>query len=198
MSEQKEVIFKEGERVVSPERPDWGTGRILAIETYPGQTALRIRVSFSGVGVKTMVVPPGRLVRPGEQITEDQRLKEQLAGGKSITDRLLLLPGVVTDRLAGLDARLEALAKLYRFDETPRSIFDWAVMQTGEADPLTTFTADELARSFRQFVRRRDQALGDLLKQAKAEGIEQKSYETLQRWAPEQFRRRIRAALSDK
>jgi len=190
--------WREGDAVANPVRPEWGIGRIIGIELYPGQTARRIRINFAGIGVKTMVIPPARLVRPGQAPADDeQRLKEKLDADRARVDALTALPETLYDRLASLGERVAALAALYRFAPDARGIFDWAVAQLGEKDPLATFSADQLEQHFAAFARRRDRMMQQLHHQAHADGREETLESLLDHLASPEIRRRIQAIMTD-
>jgi len=159
-----EPNFKINDQVVNPSRPEWGFGTILSVESERGGASFRVRVNFSGAGVKTIVVPPGRLSKPGNvpaDINPD-------------VVKLQTLPEIITDQSIDLEIRIAELIKVYRFTDDPRGIFDWAVWRLGRNDPLKDFTADELAQFFEQFTHRRDLALKSLYREARQMGLEQK------------------------
>lgn len=192
------IEFTTGDRVINPARADWGIGQIRDIERFPGQTAVRVRVAFAGVGIKTMVVPPARLIPPKPEQTDDERLKEKLGYERNDIDRLLTLPGFVSDRLAGLSERFAALLPHYRYDDSPKGVFDWAVRQLGVTDPLERFTADELARHFARFRRERDRVLRDLRAQAVATDLQGRLQELVENVADPTVRQRIVDVLADR
>jgi len=80
------------------------------------------------------------------------------------------LPDVMTDPFRTEQQRLDATLESYRFTNAPRSLMDWAVMQTGLNDPLSEFTRHELEEGFDRFRRERDQHLKGLVKQIQREG----------------------------
>ena len=80
------------------------------------------------------------------------------------------LPDTMTDPFVTLRQRLDATLESYRFSNAPRSLIDWAVMQTGLKDPLSEYTRHELEEGFERFRRERDQQLKSLVKQILREG----------------------------
>ena len=137
--------FKINTQVVNPVRPEWGIGTILSLEPGPGGKGTRVRVNFAGVGVKTMMIPPGQLVLPEAKTPADP--------SKPLEDQLRAIPAIIEDRHAALADRIAELIRLYQFQETPKGIFDWAVYKLGRRDPLNDFTADELKAYFEDFKR---------------------------------------------
>ncbi len=187
--------FHEGDKLCNPARPEWGIGTIIDIEVYPGQRVQRIRINFAGAGVKTMAVPPAKLVSPNTKKAAEGQTKQDLDPNTTNVDLLTILPDIVTDRLAETEARLAEFARLYRFSDTPRDIFDWAVMLTGSPDPLQAFTADELAAHHSLFARRRDGALRELRRQTGKEGGEEHLIELIRKIRDERVRTRILTVL---
>jgi hypothetical protein len=192
-----EIEYRENMDVVNPARPEWGIGRILSIEPGPGGRGLRIRVNFPGAGVKAIMIPPGRLTLPEVHVDKDQQVKEALGCEKAQAAKLREVPAVIFDRLAGLEARIEALVKLYRFTDDPRGIFDWAGWKLGNKDPLSLFSADELDAYYVDFIRGRDRALRNLYEESVRAGLEAKFKTLLKKLAPEELITRIKSILGD-
>jgi hypothetical protein len=140
-----EFEFKVNHEVVNPVRPDWGIGKILSVEPGPGGKGNRVRVNFAGAGVKTMMIPPGRLALSVAKTDPDP--------SRPLEDRLRAIPAIIGDRQAALADRIAELIRLHQFQDTPKGIFDWAVYQLGRKDPLNDFTADELKAYFEDFKR---------------------------------------------
>lgn len=80
------------------------------------------------------------------------------------------LPHAMTDPFESLGKRLSATLDSYRFSTEPRSLIDWAVIQTGLNDPLSKYTRSELEQAFPRFARDRDEHLRDLVRQLKRKG----------------------------
>lgn len=140
-------------------RPEWGDGTVLRVEgaTVAGGTAMRVTIQFE-IGRKTMVCPPARLVEPG---AEPERSAGWLdaAGGSTLDDRLRSLPEDVREFLGTPAGRMRAVWPLYRFDDSPKSLIRWAMLQTGVRDPLAHWSRDELAVAFEAFRVERDSYL---------------------------------------
>jgi hypothetical protein len=162
--------FKKDMEVVNPVRPEWGIGKVLSTEPGSDSTSQRVRVSFPGAGVKTMMIPPGQLVQPENQVKPDVQVSES-GDNEALGERLQAIPQVVNDCRESLEVRLAALVKLYKFSDDRRDIFDWAVVQLGHRDPLGSFSADELGLYFSNFSRSRDRALLSIYNQACQKGL---------------------------
>ena len=80
------------------------------------------------------------------------------------------LPEAMTDPFLSLQRRIEATLESYRFSNSPRSLIDWAVMQTSLDDPLSRYTRHELEDAFARFCRQRDQHLQSLVRTARQKG----------------------------
>jgi hypothetical protein len=65
--------------------------------------------------------------------------------------------------------RLNLTLGLYRFHKSGHSLVDWAVAQSGMADPLTRFTRQELEQLFDRWAYERDVHLSRLLQDARNE-----------------------------
>jgi len=148
-----------GRHVSCPARPEWGRGLVLNVHaaTVDGRPVHRVSVQFA-TGHRVIVVPPGRLARPGD---EPRRAAGWLdrAAGTTLDDRLVALPAEVREFLGTAAQRFALLCTLYRWTGGPDDLVAWACRQTGVADPLATWSRDELAAAFAQFARRRDEAL---------------------------------------
>lgn len=80
------------------------------------------------------------------------------------------LPQACNDPFEPLHKRLQATLETYKFSTEPRSLIDWAVIQTGLNDPLSKYTRSELEQAFPRFARDRDDHLKDLVRQIKRKG----------------------------
>ncbi|WP_145445339.1 DUF3553 domain-containing protein [Mucisphaera calidilacus] len=103
-------------------------------------------------------------VRPGDAgwLNELER-----GGGATSSGDLWSLPSSMTDPFASLKQRLLATLDSYRFTTDPRSLIEWAVVQTGLDDPLSKYTRSELERAFPRFSRDRDNHLAELIRTIK-------------------------------
>lgn len=170
MSEARSFAF--GDRVVHEERPEWGVGRVLSVEPFShnGAQGQRLRVRFSRGGLKTLTTPPARLAPAQDEA--DAQAAETAGGGwleriaqKSPEEIFSALPESATDPFASPEARLRATFDLYRFSAEGASLVDWAVAQSGLADPLSRYSRHELEALFKRFDRAREAHLQELLQQ---------------------------------
>lgn len=183
MSQRK---FQFGDRVRHVRRPEWGIGSIVKIEPMAlnNQPAQRLSVRFFNAGLKTLVEANAELelvtadasnvvmdqahpVNEWENLSEEDWL-EPLARRK-VEEAMTRLPPEIRDPFNSLRKRLVLCLDLYRFENTGRSLIDWAVAQTGLDDPLSRFTRPELEQLFEPWSSQRQQHLGRLLNQAKSE-----------------------------
>lgn len=93
---------------------------------------------------------------------------ERASGGAK--HELWDLPSSMTDPFEPLHKRLQATLDSYKYSTEPRSLIDWAVLQTGLDDPLTKYTRSELEQAFPRFARDRDEHLRNLVRQIKRKG----------------------------
>ena len=101
--------------------------------------------------------------------------------GKTNPDRdLERLSEAMTDPFTSTDIRLRATLASYCFTSEPRSLIDWAIVQTSLQDPMSRFTRHELEQGFRVFARNREQHLQELVNQLKREGHKNVLHESLQ------------------
>lgn len=151
-----------GATVRNPARPEWGDGRVVAIQPVAGSAppAFRVTVQFH-VGRKTMVVPPGRLIAPPDEQRAPAGWIDKLSGN-TIDDRLQRLPDDVLRAFGTPRQRLDAVLPWYAFSEAPEDLLRWARKLTGMPDPLTHWSRDELTRAFETFTRERDAHLRSL------------------------------------
>lgn len=107
---------------------------------------------------------------------------------------LTQLPEAATDVLSSPDSQLAATLQLYRYSTEPRSLLDWAVVQTGADDPLSHMTRHELEQAFENFAINRDRHLRKLIEAMRKEGNQNKLHETLHQ-LPSEARRTVANAL---
>lgn len=164
--------------------------------TVSGQPFQRITVRFPNAGVKRLVSGHALLQRvesSGESATTEQadaapvqarngdgqtanvrewdRLRDSdwlnpLAERK-VREAMTTLPEEIRDPFNSLRKRLAATLSLYRFDRSGRGLIDWAVAQSGLADPLSRFNRHELEQMFDRWAVELDQHLSKLLQAAK-------------------------------
>lgn len=187
--------YQRGDVVTHPRRPEWGQGTVREARpiTHQGQSAQRLAVDFANKGrvvINTAVatlspkgldVPMTRTSAPTAPASSDAAAKPASASGGgwlsalerangSEKHELWDLTGPMTDPFATLSQRLEATLDSYKFSTEPRSLIDWAVVQTGLDDPLSKYTRSEMEQAFGRFARDRDQHLHSLIRQLKRKG----------------------------
>lgn len=191
--------FKRGDRVSHPRRPEWGSGvvRDAAPTTHEGRPAQRLAVDFANKGrvtINTAVAPLDLVKEREEEMTRtttsgmDARNSTGAATAASTADKpggwlgalerstggakheLWDLPDLMTNPFASLQQRLKATLDSYRFGTDPRSLIEWASVQTGLNDPLSKYSRPELEQAFPRFTRDRDAHLKQLVWQMKKRG----------------------------
>lgn len=180
------AAYQVGDRVVHQTRPEWGQGTVRQAQPirHDDQPAQRLVVDFSRhkrVTLNSAVAP----LRPAQadqtqpdtpekhshmsttNTSSDQgwlaQLEQAQTGGHELWD----LPEATTDPFASLADRIQATLDTYRFSTDPKSLIDWAAVQTGLKDPLSKYTRHELEQAFPRFTRDRDKHLKELIWQAK-------------------------------
>lgn len=181
------MTYEFGDRVRMRRRPEWGIGAITRVETVPvkGQPTQRLTVRFPNAGLKTLSGDVADLERvQAESISEDVPVDriagidriakdEMLAGlaDRKLKEVMIAIPEPCRDPFRTLEARVEATAALYRFDQGGGSLIDWAVAQTGLDDPLSRFNRHELEEHFSRWASERDAHLHKLLREARESGL---------------------------
>ena len=172
--------FERGDAVMHPRKPEWGRGVVKDARTitHEGRPAQRLSVEFANRGrvvINTAVAP---LTTPEK--VQEKHMTTSTSGGwldsleKSSTGpghELWTLPHELTDPFASLVDRLKATVQTYRFSTEPRSLLEWATIQTGLDDPLSKYSRSELEHAFPRFARDRDQHVKDLVRQLKRKGM---------------------------
>lgn len=179
--------FGFGDRVRHARRPEWGIGSVVKCEdvVLNGRGAQRLSVRFPGIGVKTLSTAHADLQRieaaesPSDDETSDKPIQLWEELGKSdwlapvaqrkIQEAMTSLSEEVRDPFRSLRQRLETTLALYRFDRTGRGLIDWAVAQSGLADPLSRFNRHELEEFFDRWTVERDAHLERLLQETASE-----------------------------
>lgn len=92
----------------------------------------------------------------GRRVADQGWLDELEAGGSGGKHELWELPDSMTDPFLDIRDRLRNTLLSYRFTDNPRSIIEWATVQTGLDDPLTRYTRHEMEQAFPRFCRDRD------------------------------------------
>ena len=190
------LSFEVNQEVANPACPQWGVGKVLSIESTNGGNVQRIRVNFAGVGAKTLMIPPGRLIVSQGQDPANSTLMEG-EDEEAMAARLQAIPEVIGDRQAGFDVRLNEVVGLYRFSGDRRDIFDWAAWQLGTRDPLGYFSADDLDLYFSNFSRSRDRVLIQLYQEACRTGLRDRFLSELKNKTTEKIYLRIWEVLEN-
>jgi len=166
----EERRFTRGDRVRHPGKPEWGAGRIESAhdQTSDGKLAQRLVVTFDNHGRVTLNTAFATLA-PADELAARadagsgwlSQLEKQQTGATA--GDLTALPEDACDPFRPLAARVKSTLELYRYDNGPRGLIDWAVAQTGLNDPLAEHSRHDLELAFDRFVRARDQHLRELL-----------------------------------
>lgn len=80
--------------------------------------------------------------------------------------KMTAIPTDAVDPFQTSAAQLRSVLALYRFEQTPGSLIDWAAAQSGLSDPLSHFTRHELEEYFSDFRRNLDKALAKAVQDA--------------------------------
>ena len=174
--------FAPGQLVRHRARPEWGVGRVRAVDNirHEGKPAQRVRAEFPNRGILTL----NTAVAPLEPASDHRSLSSQetpsamsnrstkgwlneLEGPDASQRNLWDLPPDLVDPFTTPQQKLEATLTSYRFNTDPGPLFEWAVIQTGLDDPLSRHTRVELEQAFPRFARDRDNHLRELVKQLK-------------------------------
>ena len=169
--------FSAGDVVMHALRPEWGSGDVRRVENVEqnGQPGQRLTIRFINRGQMTVhtsvarIVQAERATQPAGAGSRETESRGWLAAleGQDPSDALTELPEAVGDPFRSLGARLASTLDLYRFDDSARSLIDWAVAQTGMQDPLSEFTREKLQQLFQVFAQRREVHLRELVRMIK-------------------------------
>jgi hypothetical protein len=182
-----QIMFSKGDNVLHVKRPEWGPGVVDDVTPidHEGQQAQKLIVRFANRGKVTLNTAIAELVQKDPNATmatspPTSRPATKESGGwlGSLTKTdpaktLYSLPDQMSDPFIGISKRLEATLDSYKYSADPRNprlLLDWACGQTGMADPLSTYSRQELEQAFPRFARDRDNHLLDLVKQLKRAG----------------------------
>jgi len=183
-SRTMQTVFKKGDRVRHPSRPEWGTGAISRIETLSrgGTPDMRIWVRFPGTGEKALLASAARLElvdsgAPKAVLGERPTVHElDMANGggwladvskRKVDDVMVAVPDEALDPFAAPQRRLANILALYRFDGSPARLVEWAVAQSGLDDPMTRFNRQELEQFHKRWLVNLDTQLLKLLTELK-------------------------------
>ena len=178
--------FKFGDGVFHAAKPEWGPGTVTRAENivHEGHSAQRLDVRFASAGLKTINTGVVDLV-PAEEHHASAALGAgggNAAGAATSTaasdgwlaklenrrpaDVMTQLPPTASDPFLTIWQRLQFTLDLYRFRREARSITEWAIAQSGLADPLARFNRHELETFFDRWARHRDRHLASLVFEA--------------------------------
>lgn len=169
-----------GDRVLHTGKPEWGVGQVVTTksESRDGKPSQKLTIRFDRGGLKTISTAFATLsaadvgeTTAGQAATGGTWLDE-LEGGDPVAF-MSRVPDDAKDPFAPLGTRLRRTLELYRFEPAGASLLDWAASQSRLKDPLSRFNRHELEDMFRQWRRRLDEHLAELVRDLKrAEGIE--------------------------
>jgi hypothetical protein len=170
-------LFRTGDQVVHPKYPEWGSGVVdlAQIIKYQGKQGQRLTISFANHGRVTIntAVTPLQSKDAGNNMNNTttpgwlDSIAEQNDHPQSV---LWALPEAFTDPFTNLAKRLDTTLESFRFSTEARSLIDWAVAQTGMADPLSVFSRHDLEEAFGRFDRDRGLHLRDLVREIRSKG----------------------------
>lgn len=171
-----EIEWKAGDRVVHRGKPEWGVGSVTAAQAavQDGKRCQSVTIRFENGGLKTVSTAFAKLAAAGQGSgaaeTPSGTWLDDLEA-VDVKDRLAELPEETRDPFTSLKARLEATLAQYRFSDGGASLLAWASSQTGLSDPLSRLNRHELEDAFARFRMALDRHLGQLLEQARREGL---------------------------
>ncbi|MEO1585270.1 MAG: DUF3553 domain-containing protein [Planctomycetota bacterium] len=154
-----------GDKLTHAGKPEWGTGVVTAIDpvTIDGKGDLRLTIRFERAGVRKLVAGLADL-RPADASRKFAAAASEAAtaaalgvpDASKLAELLRELPEAARDPFASLASRFRVTLDLYRFTGQAGSLLDWAAMQTGLADPLSSFSRHDLESHFARFRRTLD------------------------------------------
>jgi hypothetical protein len=169
----RKASFKFGDSIVHATRPEWGPGVITRAEniTWNGHPAQQLNVRFATVGLKTLNTAIVDLLPAQEKVTAVKQTQSNSGWIEALetkTDDELMtsLPEEAGDPFRSMWERLAFVLDLYRFTTDAGPLLNWAVAQSGLADPLSRFSRHELETFFARWARHRDTQLSALLLEA--------------------------------
>ena len=175
--------YRVGEEVRHAKRPEWGVGTIQRLEParHGGIVDQRLWIRFSNAGMKVVLASLGELQRTAEPVLgadghtlADRELRHEQGWLGEIArskpeQAMTELPPQASDPFLPLRKRLEFSIGLYRFEPVGGKLLDWAVAQSGLADPLARFNRHELEQFFERWAHQRDLHLVRLSQEARNE-----------------------------
>ncbi|MFN7375508.1 MAG: DUF3553 domain-containing protein [bacterium] len=163
--------FAFGDKVVHVGRPEWGVGTVSQAvgDVHEGKACQRVTVRFERAGLKTLSTAIANLVPASDapaMVACESAPSDPLMGievAKNAAELMLKIPDQCADPFQPARVRLEATARLYRFNEHGGSLIDWAAAQSGLKDPMTRFNRHELEDFFKRWTQLRDDHLRKLV-----------------------------------
>lgn len=160
-------LFERLDRVRHAGRPEWGVGIVQRAEVteHEGRRVQRLTIDFEHQGravINTALAPILPAEQPLPLATLPSRSKANTGWLGDLDDRncpgssLTALPDEVDDPFTTPIRRLKATLALYRFNDSPHGLIDWAVAQTGLSDPLSEYSRHDLEQAFRKFAQARE------------------------------------------
>lgn len=213
--------FAPNDQIQHPAKPEWGTGTVLSVQkaNHEGRPCQRLTVRFSGAGKKTLNTGFVRLTRLGTApgLAENPSPAPRPPTGSkppvapppvpkssppipaaplpdkaTIIDRLATIPQALADPFRPIEDRLTDTASAYRYRPGDRTLLEWAIAQTGLADPLSVLNRHELEEQFTNFRIRLDRHLKSLIDETRRSKIDPRPIIDA---APEPARGELRHAL---
>lgn len=181
MTEQH--TYRYGDRVRHRKRPEWGVGAVIRTEevTIDGERTQRVSIRFPNEGIKTLstlhadlsvvqdepATSPAASSRQGVADFDSMKASGWLSSmaDKKVEEVMVAIAEEARDPFLDIGRRLEFTLALYRFDRSGKGLIEWAVAQSGLADPLTRFTRQELEQLFERWAHERDGHLRRLLEE---------------------------------
>ncbi|MCA9279422.1 MAG: hypothetical protein H6815_08990 [Phycisphaeraceae bacterium] len=164
--------------------PEWGTGTVAKAErvTVQEKACQRLQIRFDRGGLKTVATAIAPIVSADDPDTTLQPRAMEGDGSKvalpawlenatedDVRARFGRLPEKITDRRVPVAERFQACLGLFRWTTEPRSLVDWAAVQTGLPEPLAVFTRGQLENYFEKYRLNRDSALRQIVEIGKRE-----------------------------
>ncbi|WP_432799255.1 DUF3553 domain-containing protein [Poriferisphaera sp. WC338] len=175
--------YQRGDKLFHLKRPEWGQGVVAQATTitHEGNLAQRLSIDFPNKGrvvINTAVAPLATQGNFTDMNTTGLQEKKsggwlgalEKAAGVSTAKELWDLPEKLSDPFLSNMERLVATLETFRFSTEPRSLIDWAIVQTSLNDPLSKYTRHELEQAFPRFERDRNLHLKTIVIQLKREG----------------------------
>lgn len=167
-----EQTWSVGDRVLHPSRPEWGAGRVTAVQraAHAGRSCQKLTIRFDAAGTRTVSTAFVHLqpVQADPRGASGDPAPAADAGAEAPRDRRELfarlagLPPEVTNRSTSASERLAAGLAWYRFEGEGRGLLDWSIARSGVADPLAELSRQDLEQAWEGFFRRLDHAVGEL------------------------------------